>query len=118
MSGLETETTSDIDGGYDLGYSTNGSWAEYQNIDFSTGVSSVSVRVASAGSGGALEFHLDAASGPLAGTATLPVTGGWQNWTTVTAPISEATGVRKLFVVFRNAGMSGGIANLNWLQFQ
>jgi glucosylceramidase len=118
MSGLETETTSDIDGGYDLGYSTNGSWAEYRNIDFASGVSSVSARVASAGSGGTLEFHLDAVSGPLAGTATLPVTGGWQNWTTVTAPISGATGVRNLFVVFRSAGTSGGIANLNWFQFQ
>jgi glucosylceramidase len=118
MSGLETETTSDIDGGYDLGYSTNGSWAEYRNVDFASGVSSVSARVASAGSGGTLEFHLDTVNGPLAGTANLPVTGGWQNWTTVMAPISGATGVRNLFVVFRNGGTSGGIANLNWFQFQ
>ncbi len=116
MSGLETETTSDIDGGYDLGYSGDGSWAEYQNIDFS-GVSSVSVRVASGGSGGTLEFHLDAVSGPLAGTAILPVTGGWQTWTTVTTPISGASAIRNLFVVLRSGGASGGVANLNWFQF-
>jgi glucosylceramidase len=118
MSSLETESTSDTDGGYDLGYSANGSWAEYRNIDFASGVSSVSVRVASGGSGGTLEFHLDSVSGPLAGAATLPVTGGWQNWTTVAAPISGATGIRNLFVVFRSGGASGGIANLNWLQFR
>ena len=117
MSGLETETTSDTDGGYDLGYSADGSWAEYRNIDFGSSVSSVNVRVASGGRGGTLEFHLDSLSGPLAGTATLPVTGGWQTWTTVTAPISSATALRNLFVTFRSGGASGGIANVNWFQF-
>jgi glucosylceramidase len=117
MSGLETEATSDVDGGYDLGYSGDGSWAEYRNIDF-TGVSSGRVRVASAGSGGTLEFHLDSLNGPLVGTAALSATGGWQMWTTVTMPVSGATGIRNLFVVFRSGGASGGIANLNWFQFR
>jgi hypothetical protein len=117
MSGFETETTSDTDGGYDMGYTADGSWAEYRNIDFGSGVSSVNIRVASAGSGGTMEFHLDSVSGPLAGTATLPITGGWETWTTVTASISGATGIRNLFVVVRSGGASGGIANLNWFQF-
>jgi len=117
MVGLETETTSDIDGGYDLGYSSDGSWAEYRNIDFGPGVSSVNVRAASAGTAGTLEFHLDTLTGPLAGTATLQPTGGWQTWITVTAPISGATGIRNLFAVFRSGPAPGGIANLNWFQF-
>jgi glucosylceramidase len=117
MVGLETETTSDTDGGYDLGYASEGSWAEYKNIDFGTGISSVNVRVASAGTAGTLEFHLDTLTGPLAGTATLQPTGGWQNWTTVTAPISGATGIRNLFAVLRSGPAPGGIANLNWFQF-
>ncbi|HLJ45126.1 MAG TPA: carbohydrate-binding protein [Bryobacteraceae bacterium] len=117
MSGLETEATSDTDGGYDLGYSVNGSWAEYRNIDFSTGVNSVNVRMASGGIGGKLEFHLDSLTGPLVGTATLPVTGGWQSWTTVTAPIVGARGIRNLFLLFRGSETSGSVANLNWLQF-
>jgi glucosylceramidase len=117
MLGLETETTSDTDGGYDLGYSSDGSWAEYRNIDFGPGVSSVNVRVASAGTAGTLEFHLDTLTGPLVGTATLQPTGGGQNWTTVTAPISGATGIRNLFAVLRSGPAPGGIANLNWFQF-
>jgi hypothetical protein len=117
MFGVETELTLDTDGGYDLGYTAEGSWAEYRNIDFSTGVSAVSVRAASAGSGGTLEFHLDSVNGPLAGTATIPITGGWQSWTTVTAPITAATGVRNLVVVFRANPGTGGIGNLNWFQF-
>ena len=117
MYGLETESTSDTNGGYDVGYSSDGSWAQFRNINFGSGVKSVSVRVASAGSGGTLEFRLDSTSGPLIGTATLPVTGGWQIWTTVTAPVSGAVGVHNLFLVEHGA-TSGGIANLNWFQFQ
>lgn len=117
MFGVETELTLDTDGGYDLGYTAEGSWAEYRNIDFSTGVSAVSVRAASAGSGGTLEFHLDSVNGPLAGAATIPVTGGWQSWTTVTAPITAATGVHNLVIVFRANPGTGGIGNLNWFQF-
>jgi glucosylceramidase len=116
MSGFETESTSDTDGGFDMGYSNDGSWAEYKSVDFGTGVSQVNVRVASGGSGGTLEFHLDSATGPLAGTATLPVTGGWQTWNTVTASVS-ATGIRNLFIVIHGTG-TAGIANLNWFQFQ
>ena len=117
MSGLETETTTDITGGYDLGYSNDGSWAEYQNIEFGTGVSSVNIRAASGGVGGTIEFHLDSLTGPLIGTAVLPVTGGWQNWTTITTPISGAIALHNLFIVLHTTGGAGGIANLNWFQF-
>lgn len=116
MLGLQTETTSDSDGGYDLGYSGDGSWAEYRNIDFA-GVSTVAVRVASGGSGGTIEFHLDSVGGPMVGSAAIQGTGGWQAWSTLTAPFSGAAGVRNLFVVMRGGG-GGGIANLNWFQFR
>ena len=46
---------------------------------------------------------------------TVPVTGGWQQWTTVTGPISGATGVRSMTLVFRG-GQSVG--NLNWFRFK
>jgi hypothetical protein len=62
-----------------------------------------------------LEFHLDGMSGPLVGTATIPVTGGWQTWTTVSAPISGASGVHDLYLVFKG---TTSIGNVNWFQFQ
>jgi glucosylceramidase len=114
-SGLETETTGDVTGGYDLGYVSPGAQAVYKNVNFGTSVSGVSVRTASGGAGGTLEFHLDSAAGPLIATATLPVTGGWQTWQTVTAPVSAASGLHDLYLVFR--GSTAGIANVNWLQF-
>ncbi len=113
--GLETETTSDSGGGYDVGFADNGDWARYRNVNFGSGVSSVSVRTASAGNGGTIEFHLDSVTGTLIGTATVPVTGGWQTWTTGSAPIAGASGVHNLYVVFRG---TTSIGNLNWFRFQ
>lgn len=116
-SGLQTETTSDTNGGYDLGYVTNGAYAAYENVDFGNGVSTVSVRTASAGNGGTLEFHLDSPTGATVATVNLPVTGGWQTWQTVSASASGATGVHTLYAVFSGTGANGS-ANLNWFQFQ
>ncbi len=116
-SGLQTETTSDSAGGYDLGYITAGAQAVYKNVDFSASISGVSVRTASAGNGGTLEFHLDSPTGALVASVTLPVTGGWQTWQTVTAPASGASGVHDLYLVFSGGGSTNSIANLNWFQF-
>jgi glucosylceramidase len=117
--GLETEITSDLDGGYDLGYAANGYWASYSNVDFGSGVSTVDARVASDGSGGTLEFRLDSITGPLIAQATIPSTGGWQTWTNVTAPVSGAKGVHDLYLVYSYTGTNqSGIGNLNWFQFQ
>jgi glucosylceramidase len=115
---LQTEPCTDTDNGFDLGYSAPGYWAEYRNIDFGSGVHSVSVRVANgSGSTGTLEFHSGGPTGPLLAQATIPNTGGWQTWQTVTATVSGAAGVQNLFVVFQN-GPSSGTGNLNWFQFQ
>ncbi len=117
-SGLETENTSDTTGEYDLGYLTDGAYAVYKNIDFGSGVTTVNVRTASAGSGGTARFYLDSTTGSPIATVTLPVTGGWQTWQTVSAAVSGAAGVHDIFVVFSGTGGSGNIANVNWFQFQ
>jgi glucosylceramidase len=115
---LQTEPCTDTDNGFDLGYSAPGYWAEYRNIDFGSGAHSVAVRVANgSGSTGMLEFHSGSPTGPLLAQATIPNTGGWQSWQTVTATVSGASGVQNLFVVFQN-GPSSGTGNLNWFQFQ
>ncbi len=117
--GLQTETTSDTNGGYDLGFSSDGDYAVYKHVDFGNGVSGVSARLACAGNcGGALEFHLGSVTGTLAASVTIPSTAGWQTWTTAAAPASSATGVHDLYVVFK-APPSGtsSLGNFNWFQF-
>jgi len=118
QSGLETETTGDATGTYDLGYLTAGAYTVYKNVDFGNSVSSVSVRAASGGNGGTATFYLDSMTGSPIATVALPVTGGWQTWATETAAVSGASGVHNLYVVFGGGGSTDSIANVNWFQFQ
>jgi len=85
-------------------------------VDFGASVSQVTVRTASDGNGGTATFYLDSMTSTPIATATLPVTGGWQTWTNVTATVSGAKGVHTLYVVFN--GATSSIANVNWFQFQ
>jgi glucosylceramidase len=126
--GLSTELTSDAGGGYDVGYTSDGDYAVYKNVNFGTGVSTVSARLAclqvngnngGGNCGGTLKFYLDSTSGTLAASVTIPSTGGWETWQTTT-PVSAAgaSGVHDLYVVF-SAPPSGttGLGNINWFQF-
>jgi glucosylceramidase len=112
QTGLQTETTSDTTGGYDLGYVSNGATAIYDNIDFGTSVTKVSVQSASSSTASTATFYLDSTSTTPIATVTLPVTGGWQTWQKVTANVTGATGVHNLYVVFTSG------SNVSWFQFQ
>ena len=123
--GLETELTSDTNGGYDVGYSNDGNYAVYKNVDFGAGVSTVTARLACLGGsgggncGGTLEFHLDSSTGTLVASVTVPSTGGWETWqTTPATSVSGASGVHDLYVLF-SAPASGttSLGNINWFQF-
>lgn len=112
-SGVETERATE--GGLNLAFIGNGDWVRVKGVAFGSGAASFSARVASATSGGRIEVRLDGASGPVVGTCTVPGTGGWQTWTTVTCPVSGATGTRDL--VLRFAGGSGELFNVGSWQF-
>jgi glucosylceramidase len=112
MLGLETETCTDAGGGFDVGYASPGSWAAYSNVDFGAGVSTAAIRMASASGGGTVDLHLDSPTGPMIGATAIVNTGGWQTWTTVTTPLTGASGSHTLYVVYQ------GTVNLNWFQFK
>ena len=115
MAGIATETTGDTGGGLDVGYIKNftgDSYVAFNNIDFGTGATNLSARVASAVANGIVEFRLGSPTGTLIATVPVGNTGGWQSWQTVNASVSGAVGVQKVFAVFKNAE-----ANLNWFTF-
>ena len=115
MAGIGTETTTDTGGGLDVGFVKNligDSYVAFNNVDFGSAVSSVSARVSSTQAGSTVEFHLGSPSGTLIATVPVGNTGGWQSWQTVSATVSGATALQKLFVVFK-----GAEANLNWFSF-
>ncbi|MFF4620876.1 glycoside hydrolase family 43 protein [Nonomuraea jabiensis] len=112
-SGVETETSSE--GGMNVGWIENGDYIKVKGVAFGAGARTFNVRVASASSGGRLELRLDGVNGALAGTCTVPGTGGWQTWTTVSCSTTGATGTRDLYLKF--TGGSGYLFNVNWWQF-
>jgi len=117
-TGVQTESTDDTTGEYDLGYISPGAQVVYRNVDFGNGVSSVTVRTASGGNGGTASFFLDSIQGTPIATVNLPVTGGWQTWVNATGTVSGASGVHNLYVVYTGGGPADSISNVNWLQFQ
>jgi len=112
--GIQTEVCAE--GGLDVGYITNGCWTRVRGVDFGRGATTCFARVASATSGGTIEFHLDSLTGTLAGSCTVTNTGGWQTWTTVSCGVTGASGVHDLYLKF--VGGAGNLFNVNWWQFQ
>lgn len=117
MSGIQTEDCTDTGGGKNVGWTDHGDWVCYKAMDFgSTGATSFKARVASNGAGGNIEIRLDSATGPLVGTCTVPVTGGWQTWVDAECTVGSATGVHDVYLVFVKAGATY-LFNINWFQF-
>ena len=112
-SGIETEPSSE--GGMNVGWIENGDWIRVKGVAFGSGATSFTARVASAGSGGTIELRLDGPTGRVVSSCHVPVTGGWQSWTSVSCPVSGATGTHDLYLRF--TGGSGYLFNVNWWQF-
>jgi pectinesterase len=113
MSGVQTETCSE--GGLNVGYIHNGDWIRFNSVDFSSGVSGFSARVASNTTGGSIKLRIDAAGGTQIGSCTVSNTGGWQTWTTVNSAASGVSGVHDLFLSF--SGGEGYLLNINHFVF-
>jgi hypothetical protein len=108
--GVDLETTTDTGGGLDLGWTSGGQWFKYTVTVATAGTYTVSFRVA-APSAVTGAFHLANASGTnLSGAVNVPATGGWQNWTTVTANVTLPAGQQILTLNQDNGGW-----NLNYL---
>ena len=83
-----------------------GGWITFDGVDFGRGVRAVGARVTRAGdSAGTLTLRVDdPVRGQVVATLTVPPTGSAYDWTHVTAPAAETTGVRDLYLVFGAPG--------------
>ena len=109
MSGIQTESTTDANGGYDVGYIDNNDWMDYNVNVAAAGTYTFNFRVASLSAGGKMEVRTSA--GTALGSVSVPVTGGWQTWTTVSATATLPAGAQTI----RLFAVAGGF-NINWLQ--
>jgi len=101
QSGVQTENTADTGGGINVGFIDHGDWLSYTPMNLQN-ITALDFRVASAGTGGRIELHVDSPTGPTIGTVQVPVTGGWQTWTNVVMPVTDPGGTHELFFVFVN----------------
>ena len=107
---VDIESTTDIDGGFNVGWTAIGEWLDY-NVELEAGVYAVSTRVASQVSSGSYSLLLNNAS---FASDSVMSTGGWQNFVTHTVGslevVSSGTHVLRLLV-------TGNEFNINWIKF-
>lgn len=111
--GIETEGPPN--GTRNLAFIENGDWVQISNVDFAAGYGGFEARVASATNGGTLEIILDNLNNAPVGRLNIGGTGGWQNWQTVSAPITTVTDLHNLYLRF--SGGSGYLFNVDWWRF-
>lgn len=109
-NGSQYRTTEDVDiegctdtgGGYNVGWMANNEWLEYTVDVAAAGEYTIDIRVASDATGG--NFHLEFDGVDKTGNINVPVTGGWQSWTTVSATATLSSGIQ--IMRFANADSS------------
>ena len=97
----------------------NGDYIKLQAVDFGQRIPrTFTARVASALRGGAIELHIDSVAGQQLVRLDVPGTGGWEQWTTLTADLTTyTTGVHDLYLVF--TGRKGPkLFNLDWWEIR
>jgi len=101
--GVDLETTTDTGGGLNLGWTAGGQWFRYTVNVATAGTYTVGFRV-SAPTAVTDALHLANSSGAnLSGLVSVPATGGWQNWTNVSATVTLPAG-QQVLTIFQDAG--------------
>jgi lysophospholipase L1-like esterase len=111
MSGVQTENTTDIGGGKNVGYIDPGDWMEYHFQSPSAQSYSLKLRISSPYNTARVEVRN--AAGNVLGAINIPNTGGWQSWQTVSVPVTLPAGAQ----VIRVVSVGSGYWNINWLEF-
>jgi glucose/arabinose dehydrogenase len=112
---VDIEATSDTGGGFNVGWMPADEWLAYTVNVATAGQYMLDARVAANGPGGT--FHIDVGGFDVSGPITIPDTGGWQNWTTVSKTLSLGAGVQKLRLMLDANGPTGVFGNVNYFQF-
>ena len=86
-----------------VGWIAAGEWLKFTVNVAAAGSYNVTLRVASPGGA---SFHVG-------GTAvSVPATGGWQNWTTVSVPVTLGAGTQQMTLLFDTGGMNIRLATV------
>lgn len=98
--GVDIETTTDIGGGYDVGYIADNEWLKYSVNITASGTYNIGFRTAGTSSSGVIRLEVDGVD--VTGPVSLPNTSAYQDWVTTTVSnISLTAGLHtiRLFVI-------------------
>ena len=110
MSGVQTEVTTDTGGGTNVGWLDAGDWLSYKVNVPASGDYTFTYRVASLSGGGALQLLVGNVS---SANVSIPNTGAWQNWVSVTQDVSLEQGENDIVINVPQGGW-----NLNWFEIR
>jgi endoglucanase len=108
---VDIQAVTDTGGGYNIGWIVAGEWLEYTVRVKNPGRYNVKVRVASSGTAGSLRLLLGGTD--LTGAWSVPNTGSYQTWTTLTKTVDLVPGQQ----VLRFEAVTTGF-NINWIEFE
>lgn len=114
--GVDVEPADDTGGGHNVGYIRAGEWLEYTVNVAVAGGYTFDVRVASGNPGGT--FHIEFDGVNKSGAISLPYTGGWGNWQTVsTGLVNLAAGVQVMRIAIDGSNLAGAdVGRINWIR--
>ena len=109
---VDIEVCYDTGGGYNIGWLNSAEWLEYTVNVPTAGVYTIETRVASLSFGGT--FHMEFDGVDKTGDITVPITNGWQNWVTVSAPATLAAGTQIMRFAPSTAGFNINYFDIQW----
>ena len=110
--GVDLEVTTDTGGGYNVGWTASSQWFKY-TVNVSTAATyTVTFRVAAINAVNDALHISNSAGTNLSGSVSVPATGAWQTWTSVTATVTLPAGQQTLTINQDNGGW-----NLNYVLF-
>ena len=108
---VDLEACTDTGGGYNIGWISASEWMDYQVDVAAAGSYTIECRVASNATGGSFSIEFN---GQTKATFNIPVTGGWQNWVTLSTVADLNAGPQEMTFVNVN---SADEYNLNYFDF-
>ena len=116
LSGPQVINQAQAEGGKRLGDIQNGESVRHHAVSLK-GITGVKARVSSAGVGGTISFRFNSPTGPEVARVTVPNTGGWDNYTEVTATVNRPDdNTHDLYLVMNGTG-TGALFDLDSYTF-
>ncbi|NQU49426.1 MAG: PQQ-dependent sugar dehydrogenase [Planctomycetes bacterium] len=115
-SGTSTLSSETATNGKFIGAINAGNHLRFEAVNLA-GIATISLRVSSAGAGGAIELRSQNNAGELLASTPIVPNGAWEEWYEIELAIQASDELIDLFVVFQNPNGGGGLMNLDRLYF-